>query len=121
MSPCWLWTGGIDSSGYGKIRIGRRQRGVHRVAYELLVGPIPKPMLDHLCRVRRCCNPEHLRPVTNAENILEPRSRSRARLNMDKAECPRCGAGLVTRKNGWRYCRECQHRRQRVRRQKEAA
>lgn len=27
------------------------------------------PELDHLCGVRRCCNPLHLEPVTRTENI----------------------------------------------------
>lgn len=43
---------------------------VHRIAYELLVGPIPDGLqLDHLCRVRNCVNPDHLEPVTGQENM----------------------------------------------------
>ena len=66
---CWLWTKSIDYGGYG--RIG--QRGVnaraHRVSYEHFVGPIPDGLsLDHLCRNRRCVNPDHLEPVTGSEN-----------------------------------------------------
>lgn len=35
----------------------------------MFVGPIPEGLhLDHLCRVRRCVNPAHLEPVTQAEN-----------------------------------------------------
>jgi hypothetical protein len=34
-----------------------------------LVGPILDGLvIDHLCSVRRCCNPDHLEAVTNAEN-----------------------------------------------------
>lgn len=44
-------------------------RRAHRVVYESLVGPIPAGLeLDHTCRVRRCVNPDHLEPVTHAEN-----------------------------------------------------
>lgn len=43
----------------------------HRFAYELLVGPVPDGLqLDHLCRNRACCNPEHLEPVEGVENRL---------------------------------------------------
>jgi hypothetical protein len=43
----------------------------HRLAYELLVGPIPDGLtLDHLCRTRNCINPWHLEPCTLKENQL---------------------------------------------------
>ena len=72
---CWLWTGYANSDGYGRIGSGGRAGTngppllVHRVAYELLVEPIPEGMaLDHLCRVQLCVNPDHLEVVTSAEN-----------------------------------------------------
>ena len=66
---CWFWTGYRIKRGYGMLTINQRQLLAHRVAYEWLVGPIPQGLqLDHLCRVTNCVNPEHLEPVTNAEN-----------------------------------------------------
>lgn len=66
---CWLWTGGTNSNGYGQIR-NPKKCYVHRVVYELAVGPIPEGVeIDHICRVRLCCNPEHLRPVTHRQNL----------------------------------------------------
>lgn len=83
---CWLWTGGLDSYGYGKVHIKRTTRGAHRVAWELLVGPIPEGLqLDHLCKVRRCVNPDHLEPVSGAEN--NRRSASVSALNARKTHC----------------------------------
>ena len=52
--------------------------GSHRFAYELLVGPIPAGLvLDHLCRVRNCCNPAHLLTGTHSDNIVDAYSRNR--------------------------------------------
>lgn len=67
---CWEWRGGCDDKGYGKIRSNGKMRKVHVVMWELFVGLVPEGLeLDHLCRVRRCCNPRHLEPVTHAENM----------------------------------------------------
>jgi hypothetical protein len=65
-TPCWIWQRGIDAAGYGRVA-GTR---AHRVFYERHVGPIPEGLtIDHLCRVRSCCNPAHLEPVTAVENV----------------------------------------------------
>lgn len=43
----------------------------HRFTYRLFVGPIAKGMvIDHICRNRACVNVDHLRMVTQQENIL---------------------------------------------------
>lgn len=72
LGPCWIWQGSTVGDGYGNIgtggKFGPRARA-HRVSYELIKGPIPDGLtLDHLCRVRACCNPDHLEPVTLEEN-----------------------------------------------------
>lgn len=38
---CWEWQGPLSSGGYGRISVNGHQKAVHRVAYELLVGPVP--------------------------------------------------------------------------------
>ena len=63
---CWEWTRGKTAAGYG--RIGNQY--THRLVWEFLVGPIPDGLeMDHLCRNVGCVNPDHLEPVTHAENM----------------------------------------------------
>jgi len=67
---CWFWTGYINSKGYGRAYLkGDKHIGAYRVAYEYVKGKVPKGLvLDHLCRVPSCVNPDHLEPVTYREN-----------------------------------------------------
>lgn len=66
---CWVWKAYVEKSGYGKFNYKGRVERVYRLTYLAFVGPIQKGMvLDHLCRNRACCNPEHLEQVTQAVN-----------------------------------------------------
>lgn len=65
---CWNWEGG-GRGGYGIFTSDTKTHLAHRLAYELLVGPIPDgKVLDHKCRNTLCVNPAHLRPVTRKQN-----------------------------------------------------
>jgi hypothetical protein len=110
MSGCRLWLGPWDGL-YGTIG----QKKAHRVAYEHIKGPIPEGLvLDHLCRVTICINPNHLEPVTDLINIR------RGLGNVSKTHCPKghpySGANLIIlrRKDGHmsgRACRTCREER----------
>jgi hypothetical protein len=86
---CWIWQAATDGgSRYGSIyRDGRLVRA-HRVAYEMLVGPIPDGLvIDHLCRVTLCVNPAHMEVVTQRENIM--RGEAPTATNAVKTHCKR--------------------------------
>lgn len=92
--PCWEWTASIGKTGgYGKYTIPFRDGSgkskhvyAHRYAYEILVGPVPDGMdLDHLCRIRKCVNPDHLEPVSRRENLR--RGIGLVAANMGKTHC----------------------------------
>lgn len=70
-SGCWLWVGCVDKvTGYGWFGYDGEVWAAHRAAYTMFRGEIPTGLhIDHLCRVRCCVNPDHLEPVTCAENI----------------------------------------------------
>lgn len=117
---CWLWTAQVSWRGYGRFRVLDGPRGTmmaHRFSYQLLIGPIPRGLtLDHLCREKRCVNPEHLEVVTLRENIL--RGNSLPAINARKTHCKRghclSGKNVVITTAGYRNCRECNNERRRI-------
>lgn len=118
---CWHWTGRVNRYGYGEFRFNsdgkRRYHRAHRVAYWYAVGAIPPGLvLDHVCRARTCCNPAHLEPVTNAENLrraAEHRAMTGERTAAHNAESCRNGhayeSGSFRLRDGrWRVCLICE-------------
>lgn len=68
---CIEWTGYVTPNGYGRFLFEGAVQYAHRVAYVMKHGPIPDGMqLDHKCRFRACVNEQHLRVVTQRENLL---------------------------------------------------
>lgn len=116
---CWTWTGNLNDAGYGRFGADGRLYLAHRYAYGLLVGPIPDGTeLDHLCRTRRCVNPDHLDPVTQVVN--NRRSFSWAGQNHRKTHCPQgheyTPENTYLSRTNERHCRTCDRERTRERR-----
>src|SRR6267142_4962404 len=69
---CWIWTGAIGKkNGYVYVNWAGKSQIAHRVVYILTGHSIPPRFtLDHQCRQRPCLNPDHLKPLTLANNVM---------------------------------------------------
>lgn len=118
LGPCWIWKAAVNKkSGYSVINAGGHSGKTlygHRISFEIHKGAIPAGLdTDHLCRVRRCVNPDHLEAVTRKVNVERGTSRERRREQADSiTHCP-CGhkytpENTYVRPGGKsRSCREC--------------
>jgi len=112
---CWEWMANRDKDGYGKLTSLGRYWRAHRFVWEALVGPIPEGMvIDHLCKNTSCVNPDHLEPVTAAENLHRGES-IQANFARNRL-CPRGHEYRHTQRGGYRKCRECANQKRRERR-----
>ena len=102
---CWLWK---DAKGYGLFNVvdvsrNTKQRSVraHRYAYQTVKGPLSRgKVLDHLCRIPSCVNPEHLEEVSSRENT----HRSVATVNSINSRKIVCAHGHpFSQENTYRY------------------
>lgn len=111
---CWNWKGLTTSNGYGKWSKGpgQRVRAIHRITWEHYKNQeVPEGLqLDHICRNRLCCNPDHLEPVTPSENTMRQDHYERR-----KTHCPKGHeydeANTRITPAGKRVCRACDRER----------
>ncbi len=104
---CWIWTGYLND-GYGRPMLLAKRKYLHRVTYEALNGLIPDGLeLDHLCRVKKCCNPEHLEAVTHLENVRRGIAGARKKAQTHCLRGHEFSDSNTRRYRGKRICREC--------------
>ena len=117
---CIIWTGTINSGGYGTIWVSRNKRVMaHRAVWEGVYGKIVKTQIplciDHLCRTRACINVHHMRLVTNKENVL-----CGVGYTAQKAKQTHCIKGHelsgdnLTKVKRFRACHTCQNHRNKL-------
>lgn len=103
-SDCWHWVGSKTLGGYGQMRALGKRVYVHRISWELHVGPIPEGLvIDHHCQNPSCVNPWHMEPVTAAVNC----GRSHGRLTHCQRGHEYAGDNIRWTKAGHRICRAC--------------
>lgn len=118
---CWKWGRAHSSQGYSCVWWEGSQQSLHRVLYQLLIGPVPEGLvLDHIvCENKWCASPYHLAPATNEWNWVRER--------VQKQVCKHGHSDwkVVTKRDGKqrRKCNECGRieARNRMRRKRAAA
>lgn len=75
-SVCWLWLLAQDKDGYGVSWKNGKSIRAHVELYEEEYGKVPSGLqLDHLCRIRACCRPEHCEAVTSKVNTRRAKTK----------------------------------------------
>lgn len=118
---CWLCVSHNNQYGYARYRVGHRLLAVHRLSYELSIGPIAENLeIDHLCHVTCCVNPTHLEAVDHDENMRRQRERNKRNplcINGHLKEL----VGVYHAPNGNHACMECRRIWRRVYRMRRSA
>ena len=98
-TSCTKWHQAIQSDGYGRKWHKGKLHYAHRLAYEKKYGKFDG-FLDHLCRNRSCVNPDHLEPVSHAENSRRGASAKITQRLADKIRVVYAQSGITQSETG---------------------
>lgn len=77
-SPCWIWKGGLDGSGYPRIRCQGKRYRAHRLSLAAFRNQqLGQLLACHHCDTPTCVNPEHLFLGTTQDNVNDKIEKNR--------------------------------------------
>lgn len=80
---CWVWSGSIMMSGYGRININNKHYYAHRLSFEIHNGAVPKGLyVCHKCDNKKCIRPSHLFLGTPLDNMIDKTKKGRQAHNV---------------------------------------
>ncbi len=78
LGPCWVWTAALSKAGYGVFGIGQGIFYASRISWTMVNGQItPGHETLHECDNPPCCNPNHIRTGTHAQNMRDMGDKNR--------------------------------------------
>lgn len=111
-TQCWNWSSLLfNHNGYGRFCVRKTSYMAHRYSYTQLKSQVdPTLTIDHLCRNRKCVNPDHMEPVTIGVNTSRGSTWDYFR---NKTHCPQgheyneANTYKTTQRNGTQQLRRC--------------
>jgi hypothetical protein len=129
----WLWTGNLNSYGYGVYGSGNNRYMVGKISLKVYHGikisniHIIACHRDQICDKKNCFHPEHIYPGTYSDNTRDAVNSGThvsgfGEAKRNKTHCPKghpySGWNLMTRSNGGRRCRKCVYLQNKLQRRK---
>lgn len=80
VNECWVFNGSKDAKGYGRIIVDGSTKLAHRMMYIVVNGDISNELIVmHTCDNPPCCNPNHLKIGTRADNNADRENKGRGK------------------------------------------